>query len=164
MPSVPKPKKQKKRKKRRSTLDKKYVCIECQKELYNKTMADKRKILDHLCGHIIYKRDGGRCQITQVQRDLQVHHIFGKKAYPAGRWVLDNLILLSKGSHRVAHDRPEGFRRLVIPWLCKRTNTPVNQAEEIYDWLFAHVQEIKQFRAKDFEEEKSKLEAMLRED
>lgn len=163
MPAIPKPKKKKKRKKRRSTLDKKYICPRCgHDKLYNKTLADKRKILDHLCSDIVHKRDGEICQKCRDRKNewlgLDPHHIFPKKGYPAGRWMTDNLVLLCKGCHNLAHNKSEEFRRWVFPWLCKRTSTPISQAEEMCDWLFSHVQGIPQFRACDFESKRKELE------
>jgi len=68
------------------------------------------------------------------------------------------LILLYLGEHHTAHAKPEEFRRWVIPWLCKRTKTPISQAEEMYDWLFVQVQKRQAFRACDFESKKKELE------
>lgn len=125
------------------------------------TMAQMRKRLDRLWFESIYERDKS-CQRCKRGDTLAAHHIFGKKAYPAGRWNTDNGVLLCYGCHIFfAHGRPEEFRRWVIPWMCRRTKTPVSQAEEMYDWLFAHVQEVKQFRACDFEKIKTELENML---
>lgn len=123
------------------------------------TMKQLRKRLDRIWYEQIYERDKGLCQYCKREDTLAPHHIFGKKAYPAGRWNKDNGVLLCFGHHfHYAHGKPEEFRRWVIPWLCKRTNTPVSQAEEMYDWLFVQVQKRQAFRACDFESKRKELE------
>ena len=140
-----------------------------------------RKRLDRLWFEAIYKRDKGVCQYCKRGDTLAAHHIFGKKAYPSGRWNLDNGVLLCYAHHIFyAHAKPEEFRRWVIPWLAKRlgyyvkektaglepdiaTRIILLEEEQLYDWLFAHVQEVKRFRACDFEEEKNRLEKELEE-
>jgi len=127
------------------------------------TLAQMRKKLDRLWFEAIYKRDKGICQYCKRGDTLAAHHIFGKKAYPSGRWNLDNGVLLCYAHHIFyAHAKPEEFRRWVIPWMAKRSwHMSFYNMEEMYDWLFAHVQEVKQFRACHFEEEKNRLEKEL---
>lgn len=132
------------------------------------TLAQMRKRLDRLWFERIYERDKRVCQRCKRGDTLAAHHIFGKKAYPAGRWNLDNGVLLCYGCHiHFAHARPEEFRRWVIPWLVKKLNINIFpksmkdkllQEEQLYDWLFAHVQETHRFRACDFESKRKELE------
>lgn len=159
---VPRPARKKRRKKRRPKGLEKWYCPYCQqrgieKGFFQDTLAAKRKILDHLCKEYVYKRDKGQCQVTGKTEGLAAHHIFGKKAYPGGRWLVNNLILLSPGAHRWAHDKPEEFRRFIILWFESRYSRGVL----FYDDLFQLVQHIQQFRVCDFDGIKAELEKII---
>ena len=170
---VPKPVRKKKVKKhRRSKFDRNYECPKCHEMLHSKSITDKKNILKHLCDHVIFERDKKRCAKCGSGghwAGLAAHHIFPKGAYPAGKFMLDNLVLLCAGCHNEIHHRgkTEEFRRWVIPWLAKRLKydipdlpdkVRVLQEEQLYDWLFARVLEYQGFRASDFERIKKELE------
>ena len=162
MPAIPKPTKKKKRKKRRPNNLEKYPCPICEEEFFQDTLAAKKAILVHLHSEVCKQRDHYTCQYCGSKQNLVVHHIFGQKAYPAGKWVVANGVTICVKDHLpIAHRKPEQFRRWVIRDICEREHVPLSMAEDVYDWLFAHVQEVKQFRAKDFEKERTELENML---
>ena len=74
------------------------------------------KCLDDLVSRQVRERDFHRCRKCGRER-VYHHHIFGKKAHPATRWVLENGISVCFFCHRDAHASPEDFRRWVIGWM-----------------------------------------------
>ena len=158
MNPVPKPTKQKKKKIKKPKSEP-WICNNCIRENKKKfpttTLADKRAILDHLWGDAVFKRDKGTCQKCGRKDTLAGHHIFGKKAYPSGRWNLDNGILLCYGHHiHFAHKSPYLFE----DWMKKNQN---GFGSGMWDWLHSLVIQPSQFRARDFEEIKARLEKEL---
>jgi hypothetical protein len=133
---VPKPSKVKKKKAKRPTL------------------AKMRKILDRLWFENIYKRDKGCCKRCGRKDTLAGHHIFGKKAYPSGRWLVENGILLCYSCHiHFAHAKPYMFEEFM------------KECKGVIWWFDLHetVQLKSQFRACDFENIKFNLESELKE-
>ena len=49
----------------------------------------------------VLKRDGWRCQICGSSKDLHVHHLTRRSSL--GHDVLDNLITLCAGCHKLQH-------------------------------------------------------------
>ena len=57
------------------------------------------------------------CERCGSNSYLNAHHIYGKKAYPAGKYRLDNGVLICGGCHFIAHHKQEEFRIWLIPYL-----------------------------------------------
>lgn len=132
MVACPKPKKVKKKKVKKPTL------------------AKMRKMLDRIWFETIYLRDKGTCQKCGRKDTLAAHHIFGKKAYPAGRWNLDNGLLLCYADHIYwAHSKP-----YEVELFMKDRNGLF-----WYDDLFKEVKLISQFRSCYFDRIKGELES-----
>ena len=112
-----------------------------------KSLSHIRKLLDADFRQACTLRDGGRCKKCRSNEVIQVHHIFTKKAYPAGRWITQNGVTLCRSCHFTAHKYIEDFRRWVIKWM----------GEKNYDNLFFRVKELQRFRACDYEEIKNKI-------
>ena len=77
------------------------------------------KALDDLISKRVRGRDGHRCRKCGRDR-VYNHHIFGKKAHPSTRWILENCVSLCFHCHRDAHASPEDFRRWVLSWMGER--------------------------------------------
>lgn len=131
MVAIPKPSKSKKKKNKKPTL------------------AKLRKILDRAWFESVYARDKGVCKKCGRKDTLAAHHIFGKKAYPAGRWNTENGMLLCYADHIFfAHSKPYMFELMVKGM----------KGIEWWDRLHDEVQIKSQFRACDFEAIKLRLE------
>ena len=143
MATVPKPKRKKVKKEKKPSL------------------AKMRKILDRLWYEVILLRDKGKCQKCGKIETLAGHHIFGKKAYPAGRWLTENGILLCYPCHIFyAHGKPYDFQNYV---------KDIKGRLDWWDDLHEAVMEKLNFRACDFgliksilEKEKSCLESSVK--
>lgn len=77
--------------------------------------------LDKACSDSARERDGHKCQRCGSERALGAAHIFGKKAHPATRHDLENLVTLCWPCHRWwAHQEPVEFYAMVLRRLGKR--------------------------------------------
>lgn len=98
------------------------------------------KALDDLVSKQVRERDGHRCRKCN-RESVYHHHIFGKKAHPSTRWVLQNGISLCFHCHRDAHASPEDFRRWIISWM----------GEKSYESLYIKAQMRTSFKVCDLE-------------
>ena len=121
--------------------------LEKKKRVKKPTLAKLRKQLDRLWYLKILERDKV-CKKCGRKDTLAGHHIFGKKVYPAGRWNINNGILLCYAHHMFfAHSDPYRFMFWVKE--CKGI--------EWWDRLHDTVMEKQQFRSSDFERIKESL-------
>ena len=117
------------------------------KKVKKPTLAKLRKQLDGVWFNVILTRDKS-CKRCGKRSTLSSHHIFTKKAYPAGRWNLENGIILCWTCHFFfAHGNPYAFRQFMIE----------RKGIEWWDRLHDTVMEKQQFRSSDFERIKEKL-------
>jgi len=72
-------------------------------------MNDLTPKLDSICKEILIKKYGRKCMKTYKVCEVDVHHIYGKKRNPHLRFELDNMVLLSRQEHRIAHNQPSIF-------------------------------------------------------
>lgn len=64
----------------------------------SKTTAIKKR-LNTLWSKITHEQYGHACSVCGLRYGLAAHHFFGKKAYPAVKWDIDNGVLLCVGCH-----------------------------------------------------------------
>jgi hypothetical protein len=148
---IPKPSMKKKKKVKKIKAEK-WVCPNCPRGSDTKypqdTIGQKKIILEHLWGDRVFERDKGTCQKSGKKTNVSPHHIFGKKAYPGGRFNVENGILLGYAEHiHFAHGNPYAFRQFMIE--CKGL--------EWWDRLHDTVMEKQQFRSSDFQRIKEQL-------
>jgi hypothetical protein len=98
------------------------------------------KCLDDLVSKQVRERDGHRCRKCGRER-VYHHHVFGKKAHPSTRWVLENGISLCYHCHVSAHASQEDFRRWVMGWM----------GEKAYEVLYIRAQMRTSFKTIDLE-------------
>ena len=55
----------------------------------------------------------GKCGSKNVWNEMQMAHIIGKGAHPAGRFIEQNVRCLCKRCHRYYTDRPEEWREVL---------------------------------------------------
>ena len=99
------------------------------------------KAIDDIVSLQVRKRDGHKCRKCGWEGRVFHHHIFGKKAHPATRWVLENGITVCYHCHVSAHASPEDFRRWVIGWM----------GEKEYENLYIRAQMRTSFKVCDLE-------------
>jgi 5-methylcytosine-specific restriction endonuclease McrA len=58
-----------------------------------------KKDLDKLWSKITHEQYDHTCSVCGLRYGLAAHHFFGKKAYPAVKWDIDNGVLLCVGCH-----------------------------------------------------------------